>query len=280
MPWPHSDGTGWHALVIVAAETCFPEAGIEDLPMWAAAEVARGLTGPLRTQIATTLPDDPAFPALRDYVLRGLGATPDNLGAMSAVDRVYADRLLRGQVPAVITARCLAWYDNWRAGTAGTEITETAMRLADAWAAHPAQRPPLDAQIVELATRISGRPTRSPLENDRSERDRAGGITLVSSRRRRSSVEGGKKPRSRASGVELGRRRKDLPPEQAGTISFVLAASGPVAVGLVIVQWCRTRTRSVAPPPPAGSGSARPSERPSRLGSSQSAVFTCRTGST
>ena len=88
---------------------------------------------------------------------------------------------------------------------------------------------------------------------------------MVLSRRRRSSAEGGKKPRSRASGVELGRRRKDLPPEQAGTISFVLAASGPVAVGLETVQWCRTRARSVAPPPPAGSGSARPSGSPARL---------------
>ena len=161
---PHPDGMGWHALVIVAAETYFPEAGIEDLPMWAAAEVARGLTGPLRTQIATTLPDDPTLPVLRDNVLTALGATPDGRGAMSVVDRVYADRLLRGQVPPVITARCLAWYGNWRNGTAGTKITEEAMRLADAWAAHPDQRPTLDAQIVELATRISRRPYPVPLE--------------------------------------------------------------------------------------------------------------------
>lgn len=163
-PAPHPDGMGWHALVIVAAETYFPEAGIEDLPMWAAAEVARGLTGPLRTQIAATRPDDPALPTLRDNVLKALGATPDHLGAMSVVDRVYADRLLRGQVPPVITASCLAWYGNWRDGAAGAEITEEAMRLADAWAAHPDQRSAVDARIVGLATRISGRPHSVPLE--------------------------------------------------------------------------------------------------------------------
>ena len=57
-PSPHPDGMGWRPLVVVAAHTYFPEASIEDLPMWAAAEVARGLNGPLRNQIATTRPDD------------------------------------------------------------------------------------------------------------------------------------------------------------------------------------------------------------------------------
>ncbi len=154
---------GWHALVIVAAETYFPEAGIEDLPMWAAAEVARGLTGPLRTQIATTRPDDPALPTLRDNVMIALGATPDAHGAMSVVDRVYADRLLRHQVPPVITASCLAWYGNWRDGTR-PEITEEAMRLSDTWAAHPDQRATIDTQIIELAKKIAGQPLPIPLE--------------------------------------------------------------------------------------------------------------------
>ena len=35
--------------------------------------------------------------------------------------------------------------------------------------------------------------------------------------------------------MELGRRLKDLPPAQSGSITFVLAASGLVSVGLEIV---------------------------------------------
>ena len=53
----------------MAVHTCFPEANIEDLPMWAAAEIARGLTGPLRTQITATRPDDPALPTLREDLM-------------------------------------------------------------------------------------------------------------------------------------------------------------------------------------------------------------------
>ena len=43
------------------------------------------------------------------------------------------------------------------------------------------------------------------------------------------------KRRRRPGGVELGRRLKDLPPAQSGSITFVLAASGLVSVGLEIV---------------------------------------------
>ena len=161
VPSPPSDGMVWRPLVLVAAHTYFPEASIEDLPMWAAAEVARGLTGPLRTQIATTQPDDPALPTLRDNVMTALGATPDDHGAVSVVDRVYADRLLRHQVPPVITASCLAWYGNWRDGA---EITEEAMRLSDTWAARPDQRATIDSQIIELAKKIAGQPLPTPLE--------------------------------------------------------------------------------------------------------------------
>ena len=59
---------------------------------------------------------------------------------------------------------------------------------------------------------------------------------MVLSRRQRPSIEGGRwRRRSRPGGVELGRRLKALPPDQSGSISFVLAASGLVAVGLEVV---------------------------------------------
>lgn len=165
-PPPDPGGSGWHALVVVAADTYFPEACVEDLPMWAAAEVDRGLGGPLRTRIAGTRPDDPGLPALRDAVMIALGATPDDRGAVAVVDQVYADRLLRQLVPPVITASCLAWYGHWRDGgvTPGSEITDATLRWTDAWVAHPDQRPTIDAQIVALAERIVGQPRTDPLE--------------------------------------------------------------------------------------------------------------------
>lgn len=157
---------GWHPLVVVAAETYFPEAGIEDLPMWAAVEVARGLGGPLRERIATTQPDDPELTSLRDDVMVALGATPDGKGAISVVDRVYADRLLRGEVPPVITASCLAWYGNWRDGgvSARRKITKRATQCVDDWVAHPDERPDIEARIVVLAREIAGTPHPVPLE--------------------------------------------------------------------------------------------------------------------
>lgn len=72
-PSSNPDGLGRHALVVMAANTYFPEAGIEDLPMWAAIEVAHGLRGPLRERIATTQPEDPELTTLRDDLMVALG---------------------------------------------------------------------------------------------------------------------------------------------------------------------------------------------------------------
>jgi hypothetical protein len=94
----------------VAAHTYFPEANIEDLPMWAAAEIARGLTGPFRSKITATRPDDPVLPTLRDDLMIAIGATPDAGGAVAVVDRVYADRLLRR--PGGLWRREVLTYDD------------------------------------------------------------------------------------------------------------------------------------------------------------------------
>lgn len=59
---------------------------------------------------------------------------------------------------------------------------------------------------------------------------------MVLSKRHRPGVEGGRRRRRpRPGGVELGRRLKGLPPEQSGPVTFVLAASGLVSVGLEVV---------------------------------------------
>ena len=104
---------------------------------------------------------------------------------------------------------------------------------------------------------------------------------MVLSRRQRPSIEGGRwRRRPRPGGVELGRRLKALPPDQSGSISFVLAASGLVAVGLevvAVVAYARAVRRGFSA---RRSGPKRRSGRPAHLGSSRSAVFTCRTGST
>lgn len=151
---------GWRALVVEAAHTYLPEAAIDCLPELAAAEVAVGLTGPLRTQIASTDPDDPELAVLRDELIASLGGTPDVSGALRVVDLVYTSRLLRHQVPPVVTASCLAWYGHWRNSNAGPAI-DTAQALQQsvtAWTTQPPQRTDIDMQIVAHARHLASDP--------------------------------------------------------------------------------------------------------------------------
>lgn len=151
---------GRRALVVEAAHTYFPEAGLEELPAIAAAEVAAGLTGLLRSRFATTDPDDPVLSLLRDELIADLGGSADCTGALTVVDRVYASRLVRHQVPPIITARCIAWYGHWRSCNAGPAL-ETAQALAqcaNAWTVGPEWRTELDAEILTHARALAGDP--------------------------------------------------------------------------------------------------------------------------
>lgn len=115
------------ALVVEAAHTYFPEAGLEGLPHLADAELRRGLTGPLRTRIAAAHPEDPHLATLRDALVTQLGGSADCTGALTLVDHVYLGRLVGGKVPPVITANCVWWYGYWRGANNGPS---TAMAYA------------------------------------------------------------------------------------------------------------------------------------------------------
>ena len=157
-PVTNSQGHVRRALVIEAAHTYFPEAGIEDLPALAREEVAAGLGGQLRRRIAESGADDASLPLLRDELVAQLGGTADATGALTVVDRVYTGRLLRHLVPPVITASCLAWYGYWRSNNGGPSLraAEALSGAAEAWIAQPFRRPELDAEIIAHAHLLAG----------------------------------------------------------------------------------------------------------------------------
>ena len=89
-----------------------------------------------------------------------LGGTPDVSGALRVVDRVYTGRLLRHQVPPVITASCVAWYGHWRNSNAGPAL-DTAQALQHSvttWTTQPHRRTDIDIQIVAHARHLAADP--------------------------------------------------------------------------------------------------------------------------
>lgn len=145
------------ALVVEAAHTLLPEAGLEDLPHLAQAELRQGLTGPLRARIAASQPEDPQLATLRDSLVTQLGGSADCIGALTLVDHVYLGRLVHGKVPPVITARCVWWYGYWRANNGpSTTMADALQDLAESWLASPAQRDVIDGRIIAEARAVVG----------------------------------------------------------------------------------------------------------------------------
>ena len=152
---PDKQEHGARALIVQAADSLLPEAAIENLPALARVEIAAGLSGPLRNQIAVTGEHDPELVQLRDELVAQLGGSADAVGAMNVTDRVYLGRLVQGMVPPVVTAGCLWWYGHWRASCSGPSLDLAAamIRLAQTWNDRPDQRTRLDDAIRELAQR-------------------------------------------------------------------------------------------------------------------------------
>ncbi|GAA3552288.1 hypothetical protein GCM10022197_04100 [Microlunatus spumicola] len=149
---------GRRALVVEAAHTCLPEAAVESLPEVARSEVEAGLSGRLRARIAGTDVLDPALLLLRDELVVELGGTADTTGALTLLDRVYARRLLRRQVPPVVAASCLAWYGHWRRSSGGPslDVARDLLHAVESWKADPSRRSDYDAQIIDSARELSG----------------------------------------------------------------------------------------------------------------------------
>jgi len=140
-------------LIVQAANSVLPEAALEDLPSLARAELAAGLTGPLRGQIAVTSQNDPVLEHLRDELVVRLGGSADGFGAITLTDRVYLGRLVRGVVPAVVGARCVGWYGAWRAHGPSLAMATAMDELMQTWIDQPMRRDHLDEVIVSLARR-------------------------------------------------------------------------------------------------------------------------------
>ena len=148
---------GRDPLVLHAAWTLLPEAGVENLPPIARAEIAAGLGGPLRGAIAAAEAREGAVEALRDQLVAQVSGMDPQRGAIVVADQVHLRRLVRGEVPAIIALGCLAWYGAHRQpGDADAEAITALRELEQAWRHRPDQRPDLEAQIRTIAVDIVG----------------------------------------------------------------------------------------------------------------------------
>ena len=87
-----------------------------------------------------------------------LGGSADTSGALRVVDDVYTGRLVRQEVPPIVTAACLCWYGHWRSQNGGPSLTmaDALHRAVQVWTTRPASRGSVDAQITALAHQYAG----------------------------------------------------------------------------------------------------------------------------
>jgi len=155
---PEPERGGARVLPVEAAHTCLPEAALTSLPALARRERAAGLTGPVRTRLASTDPDDEqTLGDLRDELVDRLGGSADRLGALRLCDQVHLSRLVRGEVPAVVAASCVAWYSAYRSpADPHAGALADLRRLLDRWLAEPAARADVDRVITACAVDLVG----------------------------------------------------------------------------------------------------------------------------
>ena len=146
------------ALVLQAAHTLLPEAGVTALPSIARDELQEGLSGPLRTAIADSDPSsEGTLEGLRDQLVATLVATPGRVGALMLADRVHLSRLVRDEIPPIIASACVCWYGAYRLpdDPYGHQIT-TLRGLYNSWLAVPTERPQIEKQIRAVAVQVVG----------------------------------------------------------------------------------------------------------------------------
>ena len=88
------------------------------------------------------------------------------LDVAHAVDGPVYIRMLRGEVPPIVTASCLAWYGQWRRNNGGPSLAigNELSRLVKGWLALREERPGIDAQIIGHAEQLA-EGTAGPLED-------------------------------------------------------------------------------------------------------------------
>lgn len=155
---PFPDEPGRRALVLEAAHTILPEAGVADLPAIARTEMESGLAGLLRQAISAIGPrQDEELISLRDQLVRRLGGRPARPGAISLADQVHLARLVRGDVPEVVAAGCLAWYGACRGhDDPHTRVVGVLQNLYDVWAQRSSDRPGIEEAMKTEARSVVG----------------------------------------------------------------------------------------------------------------------------
>jgi hypothetical protein len=157
-------------LILLAAHTVFPEGDVEILPGVARAEVASGLSGPLRrrfaeyesrfpntfTQARHPSQDDPLL-GMRDELLDAVSGGSDTGAALDIVGQLHLARAVRGTVPIVVGLACLGWYSAYvHAGSSHGALFGDAERLVDQWIRQPPERVDIELLMRELAIGVVG----------------------------------------------------------------------------------------------------------------------------
>lgn len=168
LPVPAPDERG--GLILLAAHTVFPEAGVTILPEVAREEVASGLSGPMRRGFAeyevrfpTTLQTarqrgrDEHLVRMRDDLLAAMSGSADIDAALDIVGRVHLARAVRGTVPIVIGLACVAWYGAYvQAGSPHSSFFDDAHRLVEQWTCQPLERADIELMMDQVAVGTVG----------------------------------------------------------------------------------------------------------------------------
>lgn len=157
-------------LILLAAHTVFPEAGVATLPEVAREEVAGGLRGELRQAFAdyrvvapTTVGQasepgrDEDLLEMRSRLLAVLTGGADIQAALQVAGRVHLARAVRGTVPMVIAMACLTWYGAYVGEQSPSRaLFGDAGQLVERWRNQPADRSDIETAMATLATDTVG----------------------------------------------------------------------------------------------------------------------------
>lgn len=154
-------------MVLEAAESLLPECAVENLPGLARDELAAGLNGPLRRQIAATEATEDALDPLRDRLVTQISGLDPRKGAIVVADQVHLRRLVRGDVPPIVSAGCLSWYGSYRQPE-DPDADEIAalLEFEQAWLDFPKRRARLDEQMMAIAVGVVGERPTSLIDDD------------------------------------------------------------------------------------------------------------------
>lgn len=133
---------------------------MENLPKIARSEVAAGLTGPLREEIARTQAWEDAVEPLRDRLVRRLSGQDGYQGAIVVADRIHLGRLVNQDVPAIVAVYCLGWYGSYRdESDPYYGLVQSLLRLYTEWVRDGSDRPRIsDVMRAEAAAVIGEHP--------------------------------------------------------------------------------------------------------------------------